>query len=310
MTDAPHVIPADHVIYEFTPDLEAHWTVPDGAQVEIHCIDGLNGKIQTDDDLLGPVKVGDVNAATGPIAIEGAEVGDTLAFTIDDIEVASDQGCTLVLPDFGLHQNRVTEPKTRISRIEGQTLTALGRFEIPIRPMLGTIGVAPAEGTWDTITPHDHGGNLDTTDVRAGVRLLLPVRQPGAMIAMGDAKAKMGDGEICSTGCEVPVVVRGRFDVLKGRTIPRPMIETETEWLTVGSAEEYLDACRLATGDLIALLEEAHGLSWEDAYILASIASDLRVSQVVDPLLTVRCAIAKRFLDPLANDLATRPHAA
>jgi amidase len=306
MRNGRHTITSEHVIYEFTPELEARWTVPDGAEVEIHCIDGLNSRIQTDDDLLGPVAVGEVNAATGPIAIDGAMPGDALAFTIDEIEVDSDQGCTLVLPDFGLQKHKVTEPKTRISRVNGQTLTILGRFDVPIRPLLGTIGVAPSEGTWDTITPHDHGGNLDTSDVRAGVRLLLPVSQPGALIAMGDAKAKMGDGEICSTGCEVPVVVRGRFDVLKGRTIPRPMIETETEWMTIGSALEYLDACRLANADMIALLQEAHDLSWEDAYILTSLVTDLRISQVVDPLLTVRCAIPKDFLAPLAGDLGTR----
>lgn len=293
----PQVITSEHVIYHFTPEMEPRWTVADGAEVEIHCVDGLAGRLRTEDDLLVEVDPDRINDATGPIAVEGAEPGDVLAFTIREIEVDSDQGVTILVRGFGLHADRVEEPRTRISRIVDGKAIVLNRFEVPLRPMLGTIGVAPREGRWDTVTPHDHGGNLDTSDIRAGVRLFLPVNQPGGLLALGDAKAVMGDGEVCSTGIEVPVVVRGRLDVLKGRSIPRPMIETEREWMTVGSAKEYLDACRLANGDMVALLAEAHDLSWEDAYILSSIVTDLRVSQVVDPLLTVRSCVAKAYLE-------------
>jgi amidase len=298
-----HVITAEHVIYAFEPNLEPSWHVPDGATVEVHCVDGLGGSIQTEADLYEAVDYDKVNDATGAIYVEGAEPGDILAFRIDEIEVLSAQGCTLLIPGFGLHPDRVTRAKTRISKISGDTAIVLDRFEVPLRPMLGTIGVAPREGRWDTVTPHDHGGNLDTSDIRAGVRLLLPVNQPGALLAMGDAKAVMGEGEVCSTGVEVPVKVTGRLDVLKGRTIPRPMIETETEWMTIGSAKDYLDACRLANGDMVALLAEAHELDWEDAYILSSVVSNLRISQVVDPLLTVRCAVPKAYLAPLFDSV-------
>lgn len=305
MTDdnAPHVITAEHVIYHFTPEMEAKWRVQAGSRVEIHCIDGLGGTIQTEDDLYEAVDYDHVNDATGPIFVEGAEPGDILAFTIDAIDVESDQGCTLLIPGFGLHPDRVVKAATRISPVQADTVLVLGRFSVPLRPMLGTIGVAPREGRWNTVTPHDHGGNLDTSDVRAGVRVLFPVSQPGALLAMGDAKAVMGDGEVCSTGVEVPVKVTGRLDVLRGRSIPRPMIETETEWMTIGSADEYLDACRLANGDMVDLLVDAHGLSWDDAYVLSSAASSLRVSQVVDPLLTVRCCIAKHFIVSLFDSL-------
>jgi amidase len=302
-SNSVHVITAEHVIYHFTVDMEPRWHVPAGSDVEIHCIDGLGGTIQTEDDLYEAVDYDHVNDATGPIFVDGATPGDILAFTIDAIDVESDQGCTLLIPDFGLHPDRVERPATRISPVRGGSVLVLGRFEVPARPMLGTIGVAPREGSWNTVTPHDHGGNLDTSDVRAGVRVLFPVNQPGALLAMGDAKAVMGDGEVCSTGVEVPVKVTGRVDVLRGRSIPRPMIETETEWMTIGSAEDYLDACRLANGDMVDLLSEAQGLSWEDAYVLSSAASSLRVSQVVDPLLTVRCCIAKDFVAPLFDRL-------
>jgi amidase len=298
-----HVITADHVIYHFTPDMEPKWRVPSGADVEIHCVDGLGGTIRTESDLYVAVDYDHVNDATGPIYVDGAEPGDILAFRIDEIRVASDQGCTLLIPGFGLHGEQVGTARTRISQIADESVVVLGRFEVPLRPMLGTIGVAPREGRWDTVTPHDHGGNLDTSDVRAGVQVLFPVSQPGALLAMGDAKAVMSDGEVCSTGVEVPVVVRGRLQVLRGRLIDRPMIETETEWMTVGSAKDYLDACRLANGDMVGLLAEANDLSWEDAYMLSSVVADLRVSQVVDPLLTVRCCAPKGYVNTLFDDL-------
>lgn len=298
-----HVITAEHVIYHFTPNMEPKWRVPAGADIEIHCVDGLGGTIRTENDLYVAVDYDHVNDATGPISVEGAEPGDILSFRIDRIRVASDQGCTLLIPGFGLHGEQITEARTRISKITDASALVLGRFEVPLRPMLGTIGVAPREGRWDTVTPHDHGGNLDTSDVRAGVHVFLPVNQPGALLAMGDAKAVMGDGEVCSTGVEVPVVVTGRLEVLRGRSIERPMIETETEWITIGSAKEYLDACRLANGDMVALLAEANSLSWEDAYVLSSVVSDLRVSQVVDPLLTVRCCVPKDYVKSLFDRL-------
>src|SRR5262245_12677625 len=235
---APYVVTAEHVVYHFTPDLEPKWRVPAGAEVEIHCVDGLGGEIQTEDDIYEAVDFDHVNDATGPIYVEGAEPGDILAFTINAIDGEAEQGCTLLIPDFGLQLDRIEKPSTRISPIRGDRVLVLGRFSVPLQPMLGTIGVAPKDGRWNTVTPHDHGGNLDTSDVRAGVRVLFPVNHPGALLAMGDAKAVMGDGEVCSTGVEVPVKVTGRLDVLRGGSIPRPMIETETDRMTTSSADD------------------------------------------------------------------------
>lgn len=288
--------------FHFKHDMEAAWECEDGDILEVHCLDGFAGRIQREDDRLGAVDVDALNDCSGPIRVRGAEPGDVLAFRIDSISVDSDQGCTLVLPDFGLQQHLVDTEATRISTIKDGVLRILDRFEAPIRPMLGTIGVAPAEGSWSTVFPHDHGGNMDTRDVVAGHTIYFPVFQPGALLGMGDAKALMGDGELCSTGVEVPVTVVGQVRVIKGVSINRPIIETPTEWMTIGSAVDHLDACRLANGDLIELLQRAHDLSWTDAYVLTSIVSDLRISQVVDPLLTVRAAISKRFLpDPFAT---------
>src|SRR5690242_15351600 len=109
-----HVVSAEHVVYHFTPDMEPKWRVPAGADVEIHCVDGLAGNIRTEADLYAAVDLDHVNDATGSIAIEGAEPGDVLAFTIDAIDVESDQGCTLLIPGFGLHGDRIAEPRTRI----------------------------------------------------------------------------------------------------------------------------------------------------------------------------------------------------
>jgi amidase len=302
-TEPPYTIPADYVINEFTPTMPARWHVPPGAELEVICVDGSGGVIRTEEDLVPFVPVEAANDATGPISVDGARPGDVLRFSIHSIEVLADRGWTVLIPDFGLHGPSVSRPSTRFSSITGSSVTVLGRFELPLRPMLGTIGVAPRAGDWNTITPHDHGGNMDTADVRAGARILLPVSQDGALLAMGDAKALMGDGEVCSTGIEVPVKVRGRVEVLRGRSIARPMVETDREWMTIGSAESYIEAFRLANGDMVNLLMDAQGLSWEEAYMLTSVVSDLRISQVVNPLVTVRCCLSKHYVQGVFDGL-------
>ena len=299
-----HVVPADHLIYAFEPVMKPTIRVPDGARVEVHCLDGLGGWIQTETDLTDILKSVDldqvldqINGITGPIYVEGANPGDVLEFAIEAIDVEADHGCTLFVPGFGLQQDKVAAARTRISAISGNSALVLGRIPVQLRPMIGTIGVAPASERWTTMYPHDHGGNLDTSDIRAGSSIYLPVHQPGALLALGDAKAVMGDGEVCGSGIEVPVRVTGQVNVIKTRQLHRPLIRTETEWMTLGSAEDLMQACKLAHHDMVELLAEAHNLDWEDAYILSSIITSLRISQVVDPYVTVRCCVSKKYLE-------------
>jgi amidase len=295
VTDGRTVITSEHVIYNFNPSIEAKWRVRPGEKLEIRCPDGVHGQIKTEDDRYHVVDYDHVNDAVGPIHVEGAEPGDRLIFDIEHIAVPQDWGYVLMIPKFGLLQDKVPEARTKIVPIR-DGMVHFNDLRLPLDPCIGTIGVAPAEGRYNTVIPFDHGGNMDTTDIRAGARIHFPVNQPGGLLALGDAKAVMGDGEICGTGVGVPINVFASFEIVKGGRRPRPIIETKAEWQTVGSADTLEDACKLATEDMIAILRDVKGYSWADAYMLVSLAGFLRISQVVDPLMTVRLGLSKQYL--------------
>ena len=162
--------------------------------------------------------------------------------------------------------------------------------------MIGTIGVAPATESVMTVTPSRHGGNLDTRYVTAGNRIHLPVNVKGALFALGDLHAAMGDGEVCGTGVEVPGLVRVKFELLKGRKMEWPRIESPEEMMTVCSARPLEDAARLAVRELLRWLVTDFGLEEYDAYMLLSVAGDVEISQLVDPMYTAVAKIKKSLL--------------
>lgn len=288
----------DNVIYEFAPNMDAERTVLPGDSLEIHTRDSLDSEVQTKNDLVNNVP-DEVNAATGPVAVEGATPGDVLQVSIEDIRVREDRGRVLVIPGFGLQQRYedTDAPRTRITEIEDGHLQFDG-LDVELDPLIGTIGVAPADTTYSTLVPHDHGGNLDTTDISAGSTVYFPVFQHGGLLAMGDSKAAMADGEVCGTGAEIGTEIDVTVDLISDPniTLERPLIETEDAWKTIASAETMEEACELANRDLCRLLERAHGFDFTDAYMFSSLVADLEVSQVVDPLLTVRNAVPKKHL--------------
>jgi amidase len=160
--------------------------------------------------------------------------------------------------------------------------------------MIGTIGVAPT-GSISTLSSGAHGGNLDTTDIRIGSMVYLPVLVEGALFSVGDVHAAMGDGEVCGTGIECAAQVTIKLDLLTGYSIPSPRIETQDELMSVASAEGLDHAIRLALQDMVEWLRNEKQLSAEDAYMLVSIAGDVRICQVVDPAVTVRVALPKKI---------------
>ncbi len=295
MGTARTVITSEHVIYNFNPDIEARWHVEPGEKLEIRCPDGVNGQIRTETDRYQVVDYDHVNDAVGPIHVKGAEPGDRLVFHIEDIQIPQDWGYILLIPKFGLLQQKITQAHTKIVAIRDGHVH-FDDLAIPLDPCIGTIGVAPAEGRYNTVIPFDHGGNMDTTAIRAGASIHFPVNRPGGLIAMGDAKAVMGDGEVCGTGVGVPINILAHAEILKGKRLPRPVIETAEEWQFIASADTLEAACAVANEDLIAALGRAKGLSWEQGYMLSSLVGHLRISQVVDPLMTVRMAISKTYL--------------
>ncbi|GAB3676284.1 acetamidase/formamidase family protein [Halopiger thermotolerans] len=300
----------DGAIYEFAPDLEAVETVEPGAELTIETRDSLDGAIQTESDVIEAVPE-EVNAATGPIGVEGAEPGDVLRVEIEDVRLAEDRGRVVTIDGFGLldGDEDIEAPRTRITPVseagedgEGgrEPTIAFDDLEVPVEPVIGTIGVAPATESYTTLVPHDHGGNLDTTDVTGGNTVYFPVFQEGAMLAMGDCKAAMADGEMCGTGAEVATEIDVTVDVIDGDEatvdLERPLVETADAWKPIASAETLEEACRLANRDAVDLLAAEHGFDDTDAYLFSSLTGGLEISQVVDPLVTVRNAIPKEYL--------------
>ncbi|WP_265108805.1 acetamidase/formamidase family protein [Halosolutus halophilus] len=288
----------DGAIYEFTPDLDGIVTVDPGTELTIETRDSLDGAVQAESDVIETVPE-EVNAATGPIEIEGATPGDVLRVEIEAIRLAEEQGRVITIDGFGLldRHDDIEAPRTRMTPVDDGTIEFDG-LEVPVEPVIGTIGVAPDSESHTTLVPYDHGGNLDTTDVTAGNAIYFPVFQDGAMLAMGDCKAAMADGEMCGTGVEIATEIDATIEVIENAAIDleRPLVETPDAWKTIASAETLQAACELANRDAIALLAAEHGFDATDAYMFSSLVGGLEISQVVDPLVTVRNAVPKEYL--------------
>ncbi|TLZ99411.1 MAG: hypothetical protein E6J99_06385 [Methanobacteriota archaeon] len=288
----------DGITYVFGPHLEPVATVRSGETVEFVCQDSCGGQIRSEEDTLDHLQMDRVNGATGPVAIEGTHPGDAIRVRIRDIRVAA-TGFQSIVSSYGVLGQEVRGSRTKMIPIrDGKAVFSKG-IRLPIRPHVGTIGVAPASQEWTTFYPGDHGGNLDTKEITKGNSVYLPVFQPGGQLAMGDLHALMADGEVCVTGIEIAGTVRVQADVLRGYGLHRPIVETPEAWLTVASAPTLDEAAKLATHDGVAFLARGTELPWDEAYMLASIACDLRISQDVDPWRTAKLVIPKKLVPRL-----------
>ncbi len=233
-----------------------------------------------------------VNPVTGPVFVEGAEPGDALVVEVVGLE-GSGWGWTAIIPGFGLLAEDFPEPHLHFSHYSLDGVEFLPGVRLPHRPFPGTIGVAPAApGVHSVVPPREVGGNLDIRDLVEGARLYLPVQVPGALFSVGDTHATQGDGEVCGTAVESPMRIALRFDLRKGAHLPRPAFETPGRvreglesrgfFATTGIAPDLMVAAKDAVRYMIDHLGREYGLSSEMAYMLCSVAVDLRISEVVD----------------------------
>ena len=287
------VILGDKVIYKFTHEMEPVAKISPKDIIKVETNDCFFQQVFSEEQVLENIDYNRLNPATGPIYIENSEPGDLLKVKILGIDV-KEKGVSAVLPKEGVLGQQVTKPIIRIIDIEDNHAVFQG-VRIPIDPMIGVIGVAPAkeDGEWETHTPWKHGGNMDTTDIKVGSTLYFPVNQKGALLALGDCHATMGDGEICFTGLEIPAEVILEIDLIKGKTVKWPLVETNDYTMVIASGDTLDDAIYEATNQAVKHIKDSLNIQWEDAYILGSIAVDLKISQVVDPKMTVRAAIPK-----------------
>jgi amidase len=284
------------VIYAFSPGMKPVLEVEDGAVVVFESNDCFTQQVKSNDDVLNEIDHELLNPATGPVFVKGAGAGDLLKVDILGIDV-EDRGVAAVVPGEGLLPDDAKEAIVRTIPIKDGAAEYLG-LRLPIRPMIGVIGVAPRaqDGECSTDTPWKHGGNMDTHDIRKGRTLYFPVAEDGALFALGDCHALMGDGEVCFTGLEVPATVTVRLSVIKGKAGEWPILETEDETMILGSGRDLEDALQNSLRPAVKSLAKVFNVMWEEAYILASLVVDLRISQVVDPMKTVRAVIPKSVL--------------
>jgi amidase len=277
-----HRLSRDQVIWAFGPDLEPVLEVEPGDTVVFETNDCFTGQIRSEDDLVTEIDMGRINGATGPVAVMGAEPGDSLVAEILDV-TPIDWGVATLIPGFGQLIDEVRAPLTRLFRVEDGMIRMNDRVSFPARPMVGVVGVATDGDTLSNGLAGRHGGNLDDHLHGAGARIFFPVRQPGGMFAVGDMHASMGDGEICFTGVEIAGEVTIRFDLLKGKQATWPVTELRDRWLPHATANDYGDALKLVSEEAARLLVDEHGFSLEDAFIFLSVACDAGVAQACKP---------------------------
>jgi amidase len=270
------------VIWSFGPDLEPVLEVEPGDVVTFETNDCFTGQIRSEDDLVTEIDLGRINSATGPVAVRGAEPGDSLVAEILDVRPI-EWGVATLIPGFGQLIEHVQSPLTRLFEVKDGLIRQNERIVFPARPMVGVVGVATGGEEISNGLAGLHGGNLDDHLHGKGARIFFPVRQPGGMFAVGDMHASMGDGEICFTGVEIAGEVDVRFDVLKGKQSRWPVTELADLWLPHATAPDYPEALALVSEEAARLLVDEHGFSLEDAFIFLSVACDAGVAQGCKP---------------------------
>jgi acetamidase/formamidase len=280
-------------------------TIRPGELVELFTEDAFESRVLGEDDLPSrAIRMPFVNPQTGPLYVEGAEPGDTLAVELVSIEPARDFVVSAHIPYFGgltgtdrtaLLDDPLPERVFVYPIRDGHVQLPRG-IAVPCAPFLGTIATAPELEAISALVPGPFGGNMDVADVCAGNVVRLPVWVEGAYLFVGDAHAAQGDGEVCGVACETTAHVRLRVWVEKGRTIAWPRIESPDELMAVGSARPMEDAARIAWIELIAWLAEDYGFERLEAYQLLTQAGRMRVGNMVDPQYSVVAKLEKRFL--------------
>lgn len=284
-------VPKERSVGAFTPAMSPVAFSKPGELILFETNDCWHGQISSEAEDIGKLDFSCLNPATGPVSIDGAKPGDVLSVSVLSIKVAS-RGVINVIPGAGLLGGKVKKSVTRIIPVSSGMACFEGRL-LPVSPMIGVIGVATSsdQGSVSTGVPGRHGGNMDTKDISEGSTLYLPVSQEGAMLAMGDVHALMADGEACVTGLEIAAEVLVRVGVIKDRSISWPSIRRGSELMVVATGATLEDAARSATDSAVRYISRACDIGWEEAYMMASLLVDLRISQCVDPQMTVRAVI-------------------
>jgi acetamidase/formamidase len=284
--------------YEFNRHHEPRLRIEPGATVVVATEDALSGQIRTDADRRDKSKMPYSNPLTGPLAVEGAEPGDALAVTIGAIR-----------PTIGQCATRTADPRqlcewlgtdcphgTHVCPIRDGWIHWSDSVRIPYAPMLGCIGTAPEWGVPTTGPAGPHGGNLDLVETCPGSTIYLPVFVPGGLLYLGDAHAAMGHGELSATGLEMPAESTITVDLIKGKRLPGPRIESSQEIMAVASGCPMERSIAQAYAQLILWMEAEHGWDRWRAYDLLTHVGQISVGYY--GIGTVAAKVGKQYLTP------------
>jgi len=292
-----YTIHAAHQHLKWSNDHAPTQVVAPGDTVKFEEIDTVCGQLSRQSTAadIATLDFSNVNPVVGPIYIDGAEPGDALKVTL--LEFApSGWGWTALIPGFGLLADEFPRPALNhwdYDRSLG-TPTLFSSFaKIPLRPFCGIVGVEQAApGEFSTLPPYATGGNMDLRDLTVGVDIYLPVQVPGALFSLGDPHAAQGDGEVCGTAIESPMGVTVQLGLVKGENLRFPRFVTHAPVtrhvdsrgyeVNCGIGPDLMAASRDAVRGMIDRLTKLHKMSAEQAYMLCSVAGDLRINEIVD----------------------------
>lgn len=290
-------ISKDSLVHAYGPDNPTRLTVEPGEAFVVETHDRFEGWLDSTDapDLAAPALMG----VTGAVAVQGARPGDVLAVDVLGIELVGGFGQINAIPGKGRFPGLVERFVTRRVPITADGVPFAGSL-VALRPMIGRIGTAPADRSVPSVAPGPHGGNLDAREVTIGSTIYLPVYLPGGLLSAGDVHAAMGDGESLISGVEAQANLTLRCRILDRERaaqigVEHPMVQTPDRFLTVASARTLDEAARLALETLRRLLVTLKGLSPIEAAMLISIAADVGVAQIVNPLATAKVSIDRRI---------------
>ncbi len=294
--------------YVIGPYREPTGTVTPGETFAVETVDAFENKIDSADaDITTLIKMPYVNPLTGPVYVEGAEKGDTLAVTIHSIEVTRDYAVSALIPEFGglcstvftRTLNSPLPPRVMLHPIRDGEITFSEEMAIPpipCQPFYGTMGTAPELEAISSLAPGFHGGNMDAADVCPGNTVFFPVNVPGALLYVGDGHGAQGDAEVCGVAAEIPTRGELTVELIKDKAIGTPRVESEDYIMTVGSARPMEDAARIAFYELVMWLESEYGIERLTAYQLCSQIARVRLANMVDILYSVVAKFPKRYL--------------
>ncbi len=284
-------ITRDYITYVLSKENEPCGRIKAGETVAFETYDCFTNQFLPEDATFENVVRKPGNPATGPLYIEESMPGDMLKIHILDIEIGP-TGIVMLGPGSGNEKEEFSEKVLRRVPVRGGVACFGENLRIPVNPMIGVIGVAPGGEGVSTITPQDHGGNMDCTRIKKGATLYLPVFVEGALLSMGDFHAVMGDGEVEDCGLEIEGRATVRIDVVRNKNcVPYPMIETDGRLITIASGKTVEEAWRAASRQMFDFMKDKIGMDYQDAGMLLTMTGDLIICQTVNPMKTVRMEI-------------------